>query len=340
MKSPPRATFWKQASEGVTYYRCTLPARFLPGKVLQLGHDDVAERDGEIVFPRQEGPAVWSFSGNSTRALLMAGMQEAGFQVLMEADDNYLVDPPHQIGVWHRSFKTALRCDGHSYEGFRRILGFCDGAIVSTPFLADVYSRFNDRVHVCRNSVDPDDWPADPPHQPDGVLRVGWAASDSHRWDAPLIHRALDWASQQPNVRVVVFGIKPEFTGFRFDHDHIGWTDSLDEYRRLLSRIDLMLCPLKPSFWADGKSDVKCVEAAMAGAASVPSRVEAYKPWFDRTHTASTPKEFLKIVKHLVKHPDEVRELSRTALEYVLEERTIQGNIGAWREAVGLGGEP
>lgn len=318
----------------MTLYRCTLPARHLPGKVLQLGHEDVDEQDGEIVYPRQEGAAIWSFSGNTTRALIMAGMQEAGFPVFMEADDNYLTGPPFNIGEWHRGFKTALSCDGHSYEGFRRILGFCDGAIVSTPFLADAYSSFNSNIHVCPNSVDPGDWPANPPHQPDGVLRIGWAASDSHAFDAPLITRALDWASRQPNTKVVIFGIKPHLTGFQFPHEYIGWVDSLEEYREKLSAIDLMLCPLRPSFWADGKSDVKAVEGAMGGAASVVSHVEAYKPWFDRTHTARTSKEFLKVVKHLVRHPAEVYELMCEARKYVLEERTIQGNIDKWRKAI------
>lgn len=301
---------------------------------MRLERSDVAEEDGEIVFPRQQGAAIWSFSGNTTRAMLMAEMQEAGFPVFMEADDNYLCDPPFNIGGWHRNFKTALPCDGHSYEGFWRIMKFCDGAIVSTPFLADIYSRFNSNIHVCPNCVDPDDWPENPPHQQDGVLRIGWAASDSHAFDAPTISRALDWASRQPNVRVVVFGIKPHLTGFQFPHDYIGWVDSLEEFREKMSAIDLMLCPLKASFWADGKSDVKALEAAMGGAASVVSRVEAYKPWFDRTHTASTPKEFLKVVKHLVRNPAEVYELMCGARKYVLEDRTIPGNIHKWEEAI------
>lgn len=339
MRSPRNlATWWKQATEGVTYVRCRLPARHLPGQVLSLTHTDLQEQDGGLVYPRQEGAAVWSFSGNTTRALMMAGMQEAGFRVLMEADDNYLTDPPLRIGAWHQNFKTALACDGHSFEGFRRILRFCDGTIVSTPWLADLYSRFNPDVFVCPNTVDPPDWPDNPPHQPDGVLRVGWAASDSHAFDAPLISRALDWCSRQPNTKVVIIGIKPHLTGFPFPYEHVGWTDSLDEYRQALAGIDLMLCPLKPSFWADGKSDLKALEATMAGAASVVSPVEAYRLWWDRTHTASTAKEFLKVVKHLVRHPGEVYELMCDARKYVLEQRTIQQNIHKWREAVG--GEP
>ena len=304
--------------------------------MLDLTPDLDLEEDGDDVrFPRQKGAAIWSFSGNTTRALIMAGMQECGIPVFMEADDNYLTGPNFSIGEWHKGFKTSLGCDGHSYEGFRKILGFCDGAIVSTPFLADVFSRFNGNVHVCPNSVDPDDWPANPSHQEDGVLSVGWAASDSHAFDAPLISRALDWASRQPNVRVVVFGIKPHLTGYQFPHEHIPWVDSLEEYRRQLSRIDLMLCPLKPGFWADGKSDVKAVEAAMGGAASVVSHVKPYEPWFDRTHTARTAKEFLKVVKHLVRNPAEVYELMCAARKYVLEERDIRRTIVSWREAIG-----
>jgi hypothetical protein len=276
------------------------------------------------------------FAASAARGVFMAGMQEQGIPVFMEADDNYFVGPPVNLGTWGTRYDPRLFGGNHTYEGFRRFLEWVDGVIVSTPFLADLFGRHNENVHVCPNSVDPGDWPDDPPHQPDGVLRIGWAASDSHAFDAALIRRALDWASRQPDTRVVIMGIKPELTGFRFDYEYVPWTDSLAEYRRTLSKIDLMLCPLRPGFWADGKSDLKALEAAMAYAAPVVSHVEAYRPWWDRTYTCKTEKDFLKIVKHLVRNRDEVLDLASSAREYVLDERDIRKTVSKWRKAIGV----
>lgn len=285
------------------------------------------------MFPRQEGASIWSFPGHPNRGMIMAEMQEQGIPVFIEADDNYFIHPPFRIGSWERAYDKRYS-GNHSYSAFRRYLKWVDGVIVSTPHLADLYGRLNPNVHVCPNSVDPDDWPEDPPHQKDGILRVGWAASDSHAPDAPLIYRALDWASQQADVQVVIFGIKPNLTGFRFKHDHLGWTTWLYDYRCKLSNIDLMLCPAKDGHWARGKSDLKAVEATMGGAASVVSEVELYRPWFDRTHTCRTDEDFLKVVQRLVNDRDEVRDLYESARQYVLSERNIKQTVEHWRKAI------
>lgn len=315
-----------------------MPARHLPGKVVKLVPTDLQPADdeeGEYRFPRQEGEAaVWLFPGNTTRALLIRQMQLLGFRVLVEADDNYLLHPPLQLSQWKQDFDGT---DGHSYEVFSKISKFADGMIVSTPKLAAVYAHLNLNIHVCRNSVDPADWPAEPPHQQDGILRIGWAASDSHVYDAPLILDALEWASRQPNVEVVIVGIHPDFARYRFPYRHVEWADSLAQYRRNVSLIDVMLCPLRQGEWEDCKSDVKALEGAMGGACVVVSKVEPFRPWWDGEApglVAEHPWDFKKIVKHLVRRPEEARNLALAAREYVLENRDIRQTVTAWREAV------
>jgi ribonuclease D len=89
------------------------------------------------------------------------------------------------------------------------------------------------------------------------------------------------------------------------------------------------------------------MEYTMAGAAGVYSIVEPYRHWQDLPgYGARTPKDFLKIAKHLYRNRDEVRETARLAREYVMRERLIQQNIHHWEEAIdgrqeaepGLGG--
>lgn len=333
----PEATWWTQATAGVNYYRADMPAKHLPGKTVGFESRDIQPCGDDFWFPRQEGgAAVWMFPGNGTRAIAMAQMKTAlGLRVLVEVDDNYTVSPPMPgLSTWQSHIDRSGQ-DRHSYEAHGKIVRqVCDGVIVSTPKLAEVYRRLHESVFVCPNSVDPEDWPAgEPEHQPDGVLRIGWAGSASHGYDLADVRRALDWASRQPDVEVVVMGqLDP---GVK--HRRIPWTDSLATYRESVSEIDVMLCPLRENAWSACKSDVKALEAAMGGACSVVSRTEPYRPWWDGDapgYSAGSPKEFLKVVKHLVAHRDEVRETARLAREYALTERHIDNAIGLWREAI------
>jgi Glycosyl transferases group 1 len=330
------ATFWTQATAGVNYYRADLPARHLPGKTVRFESRDIQPLDGEVEdavhFPRQEGAAVWMFPGNTTRALAMTEMHLQGMRVLVEVDDNYTVAPPlPQLSTWLTT-RDKSGADQHSYEIHRRIVQSkaCHGVIVSTPKLAEVYSQLHKNVYVCPNSVDPDDWDDDPPHQADGVLRIGWAGSASHAYDLAEIRPALDWASRQKDVEVVILG-QLELS---IEHRQIPWTDSLAEYRQNVQALDVILCPLRSNQWADCKSDVKSLEGAMAGALPVVSRTEPYRPWWDKGFVAESRKDWLRIAKHLVGNREQTAQAAKDARAYVLAERTIAKNITAWREAI------
>jgi len=199
------ATWWAQATPGVNYYRAEMPAKHLPGRTVRLETRDVQFEGGEHYFPRQRGAAIWMFPGNITRWLLMAEMKDNGRRVLVEVDDNYTTGPPVSLSGW--TVKQRDNPDA-SYEAHVKIVGSkaCDGVIVATPQLGRVYERFGKPTYVCRNSVDAEDWPEDPDHQPDGVLRIGWAGSASHQYDLADIRPALDWASRQKDVEIVVLG--------------------------------------------------------------------------------------------------------------------------------------
>lgn len=329
-----KATFWTQATAGVNYYRADLPARHLPGKTVRFESRDLQPRadDGEPYFPRQEGVAIWMFPGNTTRALCMAQMHLSGIKTMVEVDDNYLVAPPVPgLSKWLKTRDTSGE-DRHSYEIHRKIVSSaaCDGVIVSTPRLWEHYSQINPNVHVAMNCIDPDDWDPDPPHQQDGILRIGWAGSASHRYDLAEILPALSWAAQQEDVEVVILGQLE----LPFPHTQVPWTDSLAEFRENMQALDVALCPLRPSEWSDCKSDVKAMEAAVAGALPVVSKTEPYKPWHDRTFVCEAKKDWTKMLKHLVANRDEVAQGAKDAKAYVLAERTIQRGVEAWRQAI------
>lgn len=332
--SPNKATFYHQITGGTTYWRCSVPAKHLPAKPAAFFASDVVYGDPPV-FPNQEGDtAVWQYPGNTTGAVLMAAMQEANIKVLIEIDDNYLLPAP-QVPDWKSEWrwKMVKGEDWFSKEVHKKIVPWVDGVICSTPRLAQAYREGNKNVFVCPNSVDAVDWD-DPVKKDDGVLRIGYAASHSHWNDAKLVYRALDWAARQPDVEVWLLGLNPWENHELNNHlHHVPWTHDLAEYRKNLQILDLGVCPLKVSAWHDCKSDVKAMEYGMAGAASIVQRSEPYKPWWDRTWFATDETSWRKIIKHVVKNRDEVKQVAREAKDYILSERTIEKNVWRWEEA-------
>lgn len=328
------ATWWRGSTSGASYVRCYLPALNLPGQSHGLNTIDLVEgEDGEPMFPRQRGAAVWQFPGNTVRAQLMAYQQSLGTRVLVEVDDNYLV-PYDQPSAWRVKMKGAR--DGEpSLEEHKFIVENCaDAVIVSTPNLEKHYRRVHDEVYVCQNCVEPDHWPSLNFKPADGIFRIAFTGSASHLHDLPLVMRALEWASYQPDVEVYFMGAVPQKDpGFR--HFVIPFVKQRERYCLALTRFDVGLAPIAPSRWAMGKSDLKALEYAMAGVMPIVSAVEPFNPWVDkpalRAHNADG---FLEAVQWAVTHRDEVYDIALAAREYVLAERQIKDNVWRWQEAI------
>lgn len=338
MSGEMRCTWWLQNTPATNYWRCALPARYLPGKTVSPNYQSLREGPGGPELWEQEGAAVFPFVGNKTRGILMAHLQERGVRVLLESDDNYTVMHKTPAGVdpgeWKRHVTKGI--DFPSVELHTRFAGWVDGVIVSTPFLEREYRKVTDKpIFVCPNSVDPADWPQTLTTSEDGVLRVGFAGSISHWIDVHLIRRAMLWASKQDGVEVWYFGQKP--AGFEFvkGAHHVPWTDSVADYRKAVAALDVGFAPLASADrWTSSKSDVKSLEYAMVGALPVLQDAEPYRAFKGPCLRAGSAKDFERAVRWCVTHRDEVKDMAAQARDYVLKERTIQDTVWRWREAV------
>lgn len=335
------ATFWQQATPGTTYYRCYLPAMYLPGQCLWLKETDLQWDDvrDELVMPRQRGAAVWQFLGDHARTKIAYGQQMLGIRVLMEADDNYLVPNPPVPGqqrFWFKTIKEAANYRGeigYSNEKHRLIAADLDGIIVATPYLRKQYLEYNDNVYLCRNQIEPADWVDLEEKDPD-VLRIVYSGSPSHQHDAPYVTKAFKWAARQPGVEVWVQGFMPR--GWTFAKA-VPWTEGLAQYRRKLGSFDVGVAPLRPGKWANGKSDLKALEYGIAGVLPLVAREEPYLEFgevFPDLLVDSDERAWLDAVKAIVKNRDQVKQKADEVKQYVLEHRTIEKNIDPWREAI------
>lgn len=337
------ATWWHQATPGTTYWRCLVPARHLPGQTLPFRHDDLIEDpEGQPFLPRMKGgTAIWQFLGDPYRTRVALGMKELyGIRTLMELDDNYLRPAPYLKGKMHSPWKETVEeahkaGTNYSHEMHRYVVPLVDGLICSTDYLADIYSEYHDSIWVCPNSVDPADWEYER-EEPDGIFRIVYYGSISHLQDAPLITKAMKWAARQSNVEVWTAGFDKR--DWSFPHWVIPWNPELDKARANLFKFDLGVAPLRGNRWSAGKSDVKFLEHSMAGLASIVQRAEPFRPIWDQSDppalVADTEDDWMAHVQWAVKNQDEVKQLASRARDYVLNERTIQGNIWRWKEAL------
>lgn len=345
------ATFYYQATPGTAYWRCLVPARHLPGQAIFNYPVRVQDEEGKLVLPQHAGAAVMQFTGDEAHYLLAKYLKEQGVRVLVEVDDNYAHWFPEHMkrAGWSHKIadtlkevvtddgKTVKMPVGYSVECHLETVKIADGVICTTPFLAAQYRKHNENVFVCGNHIDPQDWPAlDKPD--DGVFRIGWFASGSHRNDGALIEQALRWAYKQPNVEVVMMGVgatsnQPWWRDFSYKH--IPWSPDFAVYRKLIQQFDVNLCPVVPTPWAQYRSDLKALEGAMSGALSVVSDVPPYAD-LEMPHVTrcKTPREFLRKIQWCVANRDLVREQALDQRAWTLEHRTIQKNISAWETAI------
>jgi hypothetical protein len=117
----------------------------------------------------------------------------------------------------------------------------------------------------------------------------------------------------------------------------VPWTDSVADYRAAIGVLDVGLAPLVETRWSRGKSDVKSLEYAMAGALTICTDAEPFKAFGGPCIRVVGARGFERAVRWAVTHRDEAREMGRAAREYVLAERTIQGNVWKWQEAIEKG---
>ena len=324
------ATFWRQSTPGTTYWRGVIPMLKLPGQVLPL-NDDFLEQ--------HEGTAVWQFLGDVGRSQIALHLKGTGVKTIMEVDDNYLRHAPllyGKYGAWQKTHADAVKYgNGYSVEMHRNLVPMMDGIICATDALAEEYAGWNDNVHVCRNSVLPEDW-APVERVESDVLRIGYYGSVSHIRDFPRVKKALKWAARQPNVEVVMVGFQPA----GWSGKHYPWVDTLFGARHYLGELDVGVAPLTRNLWADGKSDVKALEYAMAGVLPIVEDAPPYHPWTSELGwrwKADSPEAWDAIIREVVSERDHVKAEAAKAKDYVLQNRTIDHEIHKWREAVANG---
>ena len=322
-------TWWANRNPGVRYVRCELPARRLRGYV---GFVRDALEQGTV--ERHTGVQIIQMAATRDQFDMIGWFQKRGQQVLVEFDDDYteFYDGYSNMlagTAWTRYDRESTDRWAPSVEMVRACTRLADGVIVSTDYLAERYGEYSSRVFVCRNTVDPDDWPA-LQRRDDGRFRVVFAAAPNHR-DALKVRKVMEWVASQPDGEAIVVGQKVDWPGVH----SIEWVADLARLREFMVKLspDIGLRPLEINRFSLGKSDLKVLEYSMCGAYSIVAPGGPYADWTGVTGVARNAGEFLDQVQLCYFDRNMTRKLADACRDRVLATRTIDTEHQAWSSA-------
>lgn len=226
-----------------------------------------------------------------------------------------------------------------------RMIRRADLVTVSTPSLRARLAERNDAVRVVRNAVDPSWYRASEDAPPvTGSPRILYYGSPSRMRDYDVCRPAVDAvAAETAGARRVWLGALNARAGGAADRvvaavdeagPYIGDTRAFAA-ALTAARPDIGLAPLVGDSFDEAKSELHWLEYAMAGAATVASRVAAYEPIRDGVDglLASSRAEWLDALRRLTGSTALREDIAGRARERVLAEYTVDVRAAEWADA-------
>ena len=276
-----------------------------------------------IVFQRQGHPFVLEII-NYANSL--------GKTTVFELDDDLWSISPTNPGYkfWQEPGRK---------QGIEECMRACKVVTTTTPWMADLLSRYNKDVKILPNMLPGVLWRVKKPKCKDGKLIIGWSGS-KHHWDdlallSGTIQQLLD---EYENIEFHLAGpevipLEPHKRAFAIPAVQI------QDYARLVKTFDIGLAPITDTRFNKCKSDLKFIEYGMVGLAVVASKVEPYIHSIKHGENGvlvQNTKDWLKWLRRIIEDKELRDQLGKNAKEYA-KTRTIEKNIWMWEDAYGIG---
>lgn len=252
-------------------------------------------------------------------------LQRLGIRVIYEVDD-YL----HGVRLvkGHRARRIYTR---EVMPLFEMCMRACDAMIVSTEWLKDAYSRFNDTVFVCRNGVDARRY-AQFEIPTRRTLNIGWAGGEGHLESVSAWLPAIDQLlSEQENLRFISIGLpvarilaKPkQSTALPFV--------SVENFPGALTNFDVAIAPAARNKFFAAKSDLRFLETGALGIPLVADPFVYTDCIPDETALyAENSDEAYEALRRLIDNVDLRKEIGYSARDYVRRYRSIETAVEQW----------
>lgn len=337
----------------VSDYRIWAPARAMRKRghgVYFVADEDPAVEGDEAVLLRAARDydlihTGYSYDLNYLRNLAAVrnyALQVYGKQlpIVMDCDDDIMNVPPYNLAFKH--FNTDAK---------RQVLwGFknADALTVTMPHLQKLYSPFSKNVGLLPNCIEPEawaGWEADPRLAQSEDVRVVFAGGVGRKGDLDEIRDAIEIVMRnRPQVRLFFMGMMPDWVQEQWASDagdpkanrafFLGAGDHY-LYRQAMNWVapHIVIAPVAHNDFNRGKSEIKVMEGAMFGAASVCSDWDTYAAVPNEcVLKAETTYEWKESLLALIDDPELRRKKASKCKEWVLAERAIDKNIHLWED--------
>lgn len=375
-----RIVFLPQDMDAPGCYRCLFPARQLrekagfetilpPMTVHDLGerrhiefhvHDDPPMPFGDIWVLQARRERTWAETG-------MKSLRQHGVVSVVDLDDNYEEIPEYnpafygthpyikQDGVIvnreaRRKLKKktgfAIPSNLMNREHMHSTIEQADVLTVSTPYLADLYRKFNPRVHVLRNYLDWDIWNTIIPQYKVNLkrTRIGYLGAFKYRRaDLEVIKNVIPRVMKRhPEVDFVAntqathdfLGVPPKQRVTIGEYDFWPRDQSEDyEVGRRTAVLDIGLVPLAMNGLNQAKSHLKGMEYNAAGAPFIATPTDSYKNyWCEQSKNgwlAESQNDWEELIEMMI-YDDSTRRLMGHLGRRKAEQNTIQEHWHRW----------
>ena len=341
-----RVLFVGLAGTRVAWYRCALPALFWPG-----GLQDWATMTGSPPYLAVRAswvdgstlqPDMFKYDVvvlEQVRGLkwleAIKRLQSNGQRVIYETDD-YV----HGVkDVPDHDFRAAYQPD--DLKAIRLCMRACDGMIVSTPLLAELYKDMARKIWVCENGLDLGRYRLTRPPRGEVAGResvsVIWSGATGHgaamaRW-IPTVGQVL---RDVPHATFVTVG-KDYSSGLQEYKDRTMTVpfSSLETYTSAMMLGDVAIAPAGNLPWHRSKSQLRAMEAMALGIPLVgdPHYRETIET-YDGGFVADNQVEARDFLRELVENDQLRAELSSAARVTAHAKFGMQVRVSAWVDAV------
>lgn len=254
-------------------------------------------------------------------------LKRAGAKVFYEIDDHIqtIRKMAHHRAREYFSKKTVLE-----HELCMRV---CDGLIVSTPYLARRYRKFNAKVYVCQNFIETDRYKnlRVPQRR---TVNIGLAVGEGHAQSAekwlPAVNTVLD---KYPNARFLSIGLPIADLLRRPEAISLPYT-SIENFPAALCNFDIAIAPAQENNFFRAKSDLRFLEAGAVGIPCVAHPL-VYGDSIQHKDTgilAESEEEVAKALDCLVKYEDWRLGIGENARQYVYSHRSTEPGVRQWEE--------
>lgn len=227
-------------------------------------------------------------------------------------------------------------------EQFKRILSEADYVTTSTPELAEHFSEWSQRPPVVLpNHLDVESFGvcADKARRAYKALTIGFSGTKTHWRDWYIASVAWSRIAEDYRDETVplTHGSPPDYLRF-IEPIHLS-TVPYEKYPEALRQFDILLCAvdLNDEF-NTGKSGVKALEAMVAGAVPVCSRLSAYQRLYKQGAPIVLVEEetrdcWYETIRALVVDKERLLSLRRQGRQWVRDNRDIAHGYELWLSA-------